>query len=106
MVVAENGEAALRHVEERLPDVALLDVGMPDLTGHEVGRRIRAHPQGTAVLLVAVTGWGQEKDRLESAAAGFDHHLTKPVDPEVVLQLIARIHPPPALARIASRSAD
>jgi CheY-like chemotaxis protein len=53
-----------------------------------VARQIRARPEGRGVLLIAITGWGQEKDRRESLRAGFDHHLTKPVDPEVVAQLI------------------
>jgi DNA-binding response OmpR family regulator len=86
--VAGDGEEALRLFHQEAPDIALLDIGMPLLSGLEVARRIRALPEGAAVLLVAVTGWGQEKDRLASVAAGFDHHLTKPIEPEAVAAII------------------
>jgi CheY-like chemotaxis protein/two-component sensor histidine kinase len=88
VVVACDGNAALRLFEAHAPDVAVLDIGMPLLDGYEVARRIRASANGAQVLLVAVTGWGQEKDRRETREAGFDHHLTKPVEPEAVSQLI------------------
>jgi PAS domain S-box-containing protein len=86
--VAHDGETALRLFEESQPQVALLDIGMPELDGYEVARRIRAKPAGKSVLLIAITGWGQEKDRRKSVEAGFDHHVTKPVEPEAVLKLI------------------
>jgi CheY-like chemotaxis protein len=60
--------------------VALLDIGMPDLSGYELGRRVRAAPWGERMVLVAVTGWGQDEARARSSAAGFDFHLTKPVE--------------------------
>jgi CheY-like chemotaxis protein len=88
VVVANEGDAALRLFEAHKPDVALLDIGMPLLSGYEVARLIRASANGEQVLLVAVTGWGQEKDRRESREAGFDHHLTKPVEPEAVSKLM------------------
>ena len=88
VVVANDGEVALRLFEAHTPDVAFLDIGMPNLNGYEVARRIRASANGTNVLLVAVTGWGQEKDRRQTREAGFDHHLTKPVEPETVSELI------------------
>jgi CheY-like chemotaxis protein len=88
--VAADGEEALSVFQQQAPDIVLLDIGMPLLSGLEVARRIRALPGGAKVLLVAVTGWGQEKDRLASVAAGFDHHLTKPVEPEAVSMLIRR----------------
>ena len=88
VVVASDGGAALRLFETHMPDVALLDIGMPQLNGYEVARQIRASPNGKHVLLVAVTGWGQEKDRRQSREAGFDHHLTKPVEPEAVSNLM------------------
>jgi PAS domain S-box-containing protein len=88
VAVVNDGEAALRADDEQQPDVVLLDIGMPLLDGYEVARQIRSRPEARGVLLIAITGWGQEKDRRESLRAGFDHHLTKPVDPEVVAQLI------------------
>jgi CheY-like chemotaxis protein len=70
-------------------DVALLDIGMPQTNGYEVARRIRASPGGGGVTLVAITGWAQDSDKAHSKAAGFDHHLTKPVAPEVLMRLLA-----------------
>jgi CheY-like chemotaxis protein len=91
VVVADGGEAAIRLAEEHRPEVALLDIGMPGVSGYEVARHIRARPDGAHVLLVAVTGWGLEKDRDASRAAGFDHHLVKPAQPVAVLQLLAQM---------------
>jgi CheY-like chemotaxis protein len=79
-VVAYDGAAALALLERERPDVALLDIGMPDLSGYELGRRVRAAPWGERMVLVAVTGWGQDEARARSSAAGFDFHLTKPVE--------------------------
>ena len=79
--VARDGEEALRMAAEFRPEVAFLDIGMPKLHGYEVARRMRADPVLAACTLVAVTGWGQESDRLRSREAGFDRHLTKPVNP-------------------------
>jgi signal transduction histidine kinase len=86
---AQDGQIALQAAERYLPDVALLDIGMPHLDGYEVARRIRSHPWGQGMLLVALTGWGQEADRVRSHAAGFDSHLTKPVDHDRLGQLLA-----------------
>jgi two-component system CheB/CheR fusion protein len=69
------------------PDVVLLDIGLPKLSGNDAARRIR-EARGDGVLLVAVTGWGQEEDRKRAQEAGFDHHLTKPVDPQAITRLI------------------
>ena len=69
------------------PDVVLLDIGLPKLDGYDVARRIRER-RGDGVLLVAVTGWGQDEDRRRAREAGFDHHLTKPVDPQAIARLI------------------
>lgn len=88
VVVAHDGHAALSLFERHRPEVALLDVGMPGLNGYEVAQRIRARVDGAQVLLIAVTGWGQEKDRRQSAEAGFDHHLTKPVEPDFLIRLL------------------
>ena len=86
---AFDGEAGLAEAEAFRPDVAFLDIGMPRLDGHECARRIRSSPWGGGVLLVAMTGWGQEEDRRRTRAAGFDHHLVKPVDPEALRMILA-----------------
>lgn len=88
--VAHSADSALEAVQRHMPDAVLLDIGLPGMDGYEVARRIRALPNGDTVLLVAVTGWGQEEDRLRSRQAGFDEHLTKPVDSEQLLMLIGR----------------
>ncbi|MBX5461666.1 MAG: PAS domain S-box protein [Steroidobacteraceae bacterium] len=86
-----NGQAALAAAEKLRPDIALLDIGMPELTGHEVAQRIRSHPWGANITLVALTGWGQTHDKQRSATAGFDHHVTKPMDPDRLRELIASL---------------
>jgi PAS domain S-box-containing protein len=90
VALAHDGEAALRQFAERRPDIALLDIGMPKHDGYEVARRIRASADGQRVLLIAVTGWAQDSDKAQSHAAGFDHHLTKPIEPEVLVGLLDR----------------
>jgi signal transduction histidine kinase/CheY-like chemotaxis protein len=87
--LAHDGATALRMFAERQPDVALLDIGMPKTNGYEVARQIRAASNGQEVLLIAITGWAQDSDRAQSRAAGFDHHLTKPVEPETLIELLA-----------------
>lgn len=86
VMLAADGEAALQAFEAQRPSVALLDIGMPRLNGFEVAERIRR--QDGAALLVAITGWGQSGDRDRSAAAGFNHHLTKPVDYDTLTSLL------------------
>jgi PAS domain S-box-containing protein len=85
---AVNGVAALEAAAWFAPDIAFLDIGMPGLNGYEVARRLRALPAGREAVLVAVTGWGTEEDRVKSSAAGFDAHLTKPVDLQSLMELI------------------
>jgi signal transduction histidine kinase len=87
---AQDGNDALAMAERWRPEVALLDIGMPHADGYEVARQIRGRPWGRSMMLVAVTGWGQESDRRRSHEAGFDSHLTKPVDPQVLDELLAR----------------
>jgi signal transduction histidine kinase len=87
--LAHDGHAALRAFNERKPDVALLDIGMPKTSGLDVARQIRATPDGKGVLLIAITGWAQDSDKEQSRAAGFDHHLTKPIEPEALIGLLA-----------------
>jgi PAS domain S-box-containing protein len=86
--LAHDGQAALRAFEQHRPDVALLDIGMPKTNGLEVARQIRATPDGHEVLLIAITGWAQDADKEESRAAGFDHHLTKPIEPDVLINML------------------
>jgi signal transduction histidine kinase/CheY-like chemotaxis protein len=88
--LAHDGHSALRCFAERRPDVALLDIGMPKTNGYEVARTIRSTPEGGDVLLIAITGWAQDADKAESRAAGFDHHLTKPIEPETLIGLLGR----------------
>jgi CheY-like chemotaxis protein len=87
--LAHDGAMALESFALRRHDVALLDIGMPKINGYEVAKEIRAKPGGTGVLLIAITGWAQDSDRARSRAAGFDHHLTKPVEPEILIELLA-----------------
>src|SRR5262249_4336648 len=86
--VAYNGQQALDIGTRERPSAFILDVGMPDMTGYEVARRIRQQAWGRSALLVAVTGWGQDDDKERAKAAGFDRHLTKPVNPEAVEQVL------------------
>jgi signal transduction histidine kinase/ActR/RegA family two-component response regulator len=87
--VAHDGAVALESFALKCPDVALLDIGMPKINGYDVARQIRARPEGGDVLLIAITGWAQDSDRARSRAAGFDHHLTKPVEPDTLIELLA-----------------
>jgi CheY-like chemotaxis protein len=89
--VAYDGVEAVQTVAAFKPDVVFLDIGMPKMNGYDAARGIRSQPDGKHVTLVALTGWGQEQDRRRAADAGFDHHLTKPVDPRTVEALIARL---------------
>jgi CheY-like chemotaxis protein len=73
------------------PDVVFLDIGMPKLNGFDVARQLRQQPELRSTILVALTGWGSEQDRGRSQQAGFDHHLTKPVLPEAIHQLLALV---------------
>jgi len=82
VAVAHCGRDALERTRELRPDVVVLDIGMPDLSGYAVARTLRSEPWAGRLKLVALTGWGGEADRGLAMAAGFDHHLTKPVDPD------------------------
>jgi PAS domain S-box-containing protein len=87
---AYGAREALEVSPEFRPEVVFLDIGMPEMNGFEVARRLRQHPQTREALLVAMTGWGQEEDRRRGREAGFDHHLVKPVSPESVDDVIRR----------------
>jgi CheY-like chemotaxis protein len=87
---AHDGFAAMQTIEHFRPEMVLLDIGMPEMDGYEVARRVRAQPWGTGVVLVAQkTGWGQHEDRRRALEAGFDVHMTKPVDYSKLVALIA-----------------
>jgi signal transduction histidine kinase/CheY-like chemotaxis protein len=86
---ARDGQSGLALAAEKTPDVALIDIGLPDLDGYEVARRLRAAPGGRSIGLVAITGYGQPEDQKRAFEAGFDAHLTKPVAPERLKQVMA-----------------
>ncbi|HEY6357338.1 MAG TPA: ATP-binding protein, partial [Vicinamibacterales bacterium] len=86
--VACSGSQALERLKSFNPDTVLLDLGMPDMDGYEVSRRIRETPEYRGLLVIALTGWGQEEDRRRSCEAGFDHHLVKPPDIDELRELL------------------
>lgn len=86
---AHDGLEAVVVSEAFRPDVILMDIGMPKLNGYDACRRIREHPWADGVVLVALTGWGQEEDRQKSKDAGFNGHLVKPVDHAALMKLLA-----------------
>jgi CheY-like chemotaxis protein len=100
---AHDGLEAVDVAAAFLPHVILLDIGLPKLNGYDAARRIRALSTANKPVLIALTGWGQESDRHQSYAAGFDHHLVKPVDPADLMRLLAsvasQIAPPAAPVR-------
>jgi CheY-like chemotaxis protein len=103
--IGYGGLDAVDLAETFRPDLLLLDLGMPELNGFEVARRIRAHPWGSQIAIVAMTGWGQEEDRRRSREAGFDHHLIKPADAGQLHTLLASLTSDSGLARTASSEA-
>jgi len=86
---AYDGQDGVDVAAQFRPDVVLLDIGMPKLNGYEACRRIRDEPWGKEVVLIAVTGWGQDEDRRRALEAGFDHHMVKPVDPRALMEMLA-----------------
>jgi PAS domain S-box-containing protein len=86
---AYDGVQAVEAAEAFRPEVALLDIGMPGLNGYDACRRIREQQWGQEMFLIALTGWGQEEDRRRTEEAGFNHHLVKPLDPAVLMKLLA-----------------
>ena len=83
-----RGSEVLRVVRDFDPDVALIDIGMPGMTGYDVAREVRNVFGGTRPLLIAITGWKQSSDRILARLAGFDHHLAKPYAPRALIDLI------------------
>jgi CheY-like chemotaxis protein len=92
--VVHDGRQALEAMRREAPDLALLDIGMPSMNGHEVAEAVRSDPALAGVILAAITGWGMKEDRARSMEAGFDHHLSKPVEFNELIELIARINQP------------
>lgn len=88
---AADGPAALRAYDEFRPDVVLCDLGLPGMSGYEVGRTLRTRPGGSALFLAALTGYSEASDRSRTAQAGFDLHLVKPVDPFELERLIGEL---------------
>jgi PAS domain S-box-containing protein len=86
---AFNGESAVEEAERFGPDAVVLDIGLPGIDGYETARRLRKQSNGRQMMIVAVTGWGQDEDRRRSKEAGFDHHLVKPAHPDAIERLFA-----------------
>ncbi len=86
--VAYSGAGALEIASQLRPELLLLDIGMPGMSGYELAEALRGQPWSASATFVAVTGWGQEEDVKRARAAGFDHHLTKPIDPAIIQSLL------------------
>lgn len=86
--VAHDGQEACERAEDLRPEIILLDLSLPDLSGHDVCRHIRLQAWTPPPLIVALTGWGQPSDRQRTHEAGFDLHLVKPIDPEELLRML------------------
>lgn len=88
---AYDGRQVIEAASEIQPDIVMLDIGMPKLTGYEVARVFHRHPEKTRPILIAVTGWCREGDKLRAQVAGFDYHVSKPIDPASVIELLASL---------------
>ncbi len=89
---AFNGPAALERARAFRPQIVLLDIGMPGMSGYDVAKQLRAQPEFEGIVIIALTGYGQPEDRLRSREAGFNHHLTKPPDPRLLAALLESSH--------------
>lgn len=85
---AYDGPSAIQTAEQWRPEAVFLDIGLPGMDGYEVAERLRELPQARDAVLIAITGYGQEDDRVRSRRAGIDHHLVKPVAPDALRSLI------------------
>jgi CheY-like chemotaxis protein len=94
--MASDGYEAVKAAEEFRPDVIPMDIGLPGLDGYEAAARISDRPWGTGVTLIAMTANGEEIDERRYHEAGFDHHLAKPIDPSLLIELIGTPLRPPA----------
>ena len=86
--VVHDGEGAVGAASAQNPDVILMDIGLPRMNGYEAARRIRRDCRDKTMMIIALTGWGQESDRRQSADAGIDHHMVKPLDLGKLRQLL------------------
>lgn len=91
VAAAHDGPSAIELTDSFRPDIAILDIGMPGFSGYEVAGRLRASDTHAHMVLIALSGWGQEQDKIRAAQAGFDHHFTKPVDLTRLLSTLATI---------------
>jgi len=91
--ISNDGESAVRTAAQWQPDAILMDIGLPGLNGYDATRRIRATRNGKKVMIIALTGWGQESDRQRSVEAGIDHHLVKPLDLARLQRLLETLRP-------------
>jgi CheY-like chemotaxis protein len=89
VVVEHDSRKALERARLEKPEVFLLDIGLPEMDGNELAKRLRADPETTDAMLIAVTGYGQESDRKNSHAAGFNHHLVKPIDTRELVAILS-----------------
>ena len=99
--IASEGMAALKIAEQFRPDVVLLDIGLPGMNGFEVAHRLRTQPESRDALLIALTGYGEAESRSRSAQAGFDFHMVKPADVNLLLSMLAN----PQQARTSAKAA-
>ena len=88
---AENGSEGLALIDEVVPEVAILDVGLPGMDGYEMARRLRSDPRHAGLFLIALTGYGQASERARGREAGFDEHLVKPVNIDEFIALLAEL---------------
>jgi signal transduction histidine kinase len=91
VIVEHSAEAALERIVTEPPAACLLDIGLPDMDGSELARRLRTHPKTASSLMIAITGYGQDSDRQKSTDAGFDHHLVKPVELPALLKILSSL---------------
>jgi signal transduction histidine kinase/ActR/RegA family two-component response regulator len=96
-LVAYSGQTALESAREFRPDVVICDIGLPEMDGHEIARRLRGDPKVASATLIALTGWGAEGELRRTRESGFDFHLVKPVDANALLDLLSQISPRTAL---------
>jgi CheY-like chemotaxis protein len=92
VMVEHSAKQALDRAVNEKPDACILDIGLPGMDGNELARSIRSNSETPNIMLIAVTGYGQEQDRLETEASGFDQHLVKPVDTRKLAILLERFH--------------
>jgi CheY-like chemotaxis protein len=94
--IASDGPSALALAERFVPDVVILDIGLPGMNGYEVARELRKRPSSRRLELIALTGWGSHEDKRMALEAGFDIHLTKPVDKDRLYGALAQLERPPS----------